>query len=205
MEIPDADAWPSKQPPRGFLAQYTPSANSKKGLALEDPGSFARFDNGFFYEKQPPKQFSSGFHQVAPIVVQAGLMKRHELLAIENPEVHLHPDSQLDIAEFLMRQAADGRNIIIETHSDLVVRRLLRAILEEEEGLSQAKVGIYFTELEKEEEPGRYKQTILRPLQIGKDNRVKWPPGFLDASIKESQRLMDIMYGLPPQAEEEGQ
>jgi energy-coupling factor transporter ATP-binding protein EcfA2 len=204
VEMPDVEAWPSKlQPPRGFLAQYKPSTHSKERRAFDDPDSLALFDNGFFYEKQPPKQFSSGFHQVAPIVVQTGLMKRHELLAIENPEVHLHPDSQLDIAEFLMRQAVDGRNIIIETHSDLVVRRLLRAILAEEEGLSQANVGIYFTELESG--PGRYKQTILKPLQIGEDSRVKWPRGFLDASIGESQRLMDVMYGPSPQAEEEGQ
>jgi hypothetical protein len=98
-----------------------------------------------------PLQLSSGFHQVAPIVVQAGVMRRGELMCIENPEVHLHPALQTKVCEFLISEARCGKQILIETHSDLVVYRVLRAILDET--LPQEKVRIYFTSLRPENVP----------------------------------------------------
>ena len=53
-------------------------------------------------------------------------MKIGEVTAVENPEVHLHPGLQLRLIEFL---PATGRRGFIETHSDLVIRRLIRAIM----------------------------------------------------------------------------
>ena len=110
---------------------------------------------------------SSGFHQVAPIIVQAGLMKKNEVMCIENPEVHLHPKLQLDIAEFLVRQAIIGKYMIVETHSDLVVRRVMRAVLEEE--LKQEAVRLYFARMDTTSE--QYGQcqvaySVLEPIEI---------------------------------------
>ena len=45
---------------------------------------------------------STGFHQLAPIVVQAGLLRQNEIMAVESPEAHLHPSLQIKVAEFLM-------------------------------------------------------------------------------------------------------
>ncbi len=60
-----------------------------------------------------------------------------EVMAIENPEVHLHPRLQLDFAEFLIKQAISGKTIVIETHSDLIIRRVIREVLEESLVLGQ--------------------------------------------------------------------
>ena len=59
------------------------------------------------------------------MVVQMGLMLPLELFAVENPEVHLHPSLQLKLTGFFLQQAAAGKNVVLETHSDLVVRRVL--------------------------------------------------------------------------------
>jgi predicted ATPase len=150
---------------------------------------------------------SSGFHQVAPIIIQAGLMMKHEILCIENPEVHLHPKLQLDIAEFLVRQAAIGKYMVVETHSDLVLRRVMRAVLEEE--LSQEAVRLYFARMDTKSEPHRGRQiasSVLESIEIDEGGRIRnWPKGFMDDDVRESRRLLDIMYGAIPEGEEEGE
>ncbi len=58
-------------------------------------------------------------------VVQAGLMHPGEIMAIENPEVHLHPSLQLALTEFLIAQSRSGRflNQIMRLVSDWVIKR----------------------------------------------------------------------------------
>lgn len=149
---------------------------------------------------QPPAQLSAGFHQVFPVIVQMGLMRSGELLGLENPEVHLHPSLQLRFVEALMAHVQSGRRFIVETHSDLVIRRVLRAILQEE--LPQTGVQIYFTELRPCEiagtftEPMSFVGSVVNPIEVDQHGRIaNWPEGFLDDDVRESQRLMDVMYG----------
>lgn len=136
------------------------------------------------------RQFPSGFHQLLPIVVQTSLMEPGQLLSIENPEVHLHPDLQLKIAEDLLNQARAGRRILIETHSDLIIRRVIRALMAEE--ISQQQLSLMFSSVRKADYPP---YSVLQPFGVNDDGRITWPEGFMDASINESQRLMDVMYG----------
>lgn len=140
---------------------------------------------------------SAGLHQVFPLLVQLGMMKRGELLGIENPEVHLHPSLQMRVAEMLIAHAKSGRNILVETHSDLVIRRTIRAILEEE--MSQSQVDIYFTELVARQEclgQKWFSGSRIERIRIDEEGRIaNWPTGFLDEDVRESERLLDVMYG----------
>jgi hypothetical protein len=187
--------------PTGFLLQpdsYSPEVSDVHNLHLR------RLIHPCFGKEwgtsQPPGQFSSGFHQVFPIVVQLGLMRQGELIGIENPEVHLHPSAQLEITQTLVAHAASGRLILMETHSDLVIRRVIRSVLEE--NLPQANVRIYFTDLEQEMHGVSHavalRYSTLSPISIDERGRISnWPEGFLNDDIRESQRLLDIMYGGP--------
>lgn len=168
------------------------------------------FGKGLIGTKQPPRQLSAGFHQVFPILVQLGVARCGELVGIENPEVHLHPALQMKVAEMLIQHASSGRRIIVETHSDLVIRRVMRAILEE--SISQAEVQIYFASLADQATAGfefgdhsgatrrQYDVTFvgssIEAIRIDSRGRIaNWPTGFLDEDVRESQRLMDVMYG----------
>ena len=154
-------------------------------------------DNSVCHTLEP---LSSGFHQVMPMVIQAALMWRYEMLAIENPEVHLHPSLQLNTMDFLIQQALTGRTIMIETHSDLVVRRTIRSLLEE--GISQEEVRLYFVDIKKSQLGCHY--STLNSLQVNERGQIQnWPEGFMDDDLKESQRLMNIMYDIPFDDEEE--
>ena len=150
---------------------------------------------GFLYGPRgnvsTPNSHSSAFHQLLPIIVQTGLLKRFELFAVENPEVHLHPKLQLEVTAFFIEHAKVSKFFLIETHSDLVVRRVLRAILEED--IPQSFVKIYFARPEKLAD---YETSVLEPIAVDDLGRISnWPEGFMDADIAESRLLMRVMYG----------
>ena len=72
-----------------------------------------------------------GVSQVLPIVVDVlrGAPGRSYLL--QQPEVHLHPRAQAELATFLMALAKhDGKTFVVETHSDYFVDRIRQNIKE---------------------------------------------------------------------------
>jgi predicted ATPase len=112
-----------------------------------------------------PGCFSAGLHQVAPILVQMSMMRMNEVLAVENPEVHLHPGLQLKFTEFFIENALVGKFSLIETHSDLMIRRIMRAITEEH--LPQSWVNISFVDIEQVDEKGDILTSKVDQLKLG--------------------------------------
>lgn len=201
--------WASESaPPVGFLASQNPDRGPRPSFDIDgediperNPTSLERFLHDCFdgYSPTPvsPGYLSAGFHQIAPIVVQGALLRQNEIMAVENPEVHLHPSLQLDITEYLVREAKAGKVIVVETHSDLVVRRVLRAILRED--IRQAHVAVYFASL-KLDESSKYHFASLESIQINDRGQVaNWPKGFMDDDVRESRRLMEAVYGTIPE------
>jgi hypothetical protein len=209
-KIDDRDGFrlPPKLQINGYLESYEerPFDAALYQAYGQTRNSLERFLHGCFWDSPgfsevSPQYLSAGFHQTAPFIVQTGLMRKGEVVAIENPEVHLHPSLQIQLTEFLLREARLGKTIFLETHSDLVIRRIVRVILEEE--LPQESIRIYFTELHKDE---AFLQTRLARLQVNDQGRIdNWPAGFLDDDVKESRRLMNIMYGTPPEEEKDAE
>jgi energy-coupling factor transporter ATP-binding protein EcfA2 len=198
--------WRSFSNTPSFAEEVSRHLKALLTVAVSDPPEIEetdlwRFTNPCLCQSQGPAQLSSGFHQLMPIIVQAAVMRRGEILAIDNPEVHLHPSLQLDIAKFLIDQAIDGKTIIVETHSDLFIRRVIRAVLREE--LPQHALNIQFVSLRNGGKERR-QSSISEPLTIGEDGRIRnWPQGFLDDDIKESRRLFEVMYGAIPEDDSE--
>ncbi len=56
-----------------------------------------------------------GFSQVLPILIQGALLNPNELLIIEQPELHLHPNAQFLFAQVLCSMANSGVKLLIET------------------------------------------------------------------------------------------
>jgi len=76
-----------------------------------------------------------GVSQVLPVLVSAYASKE-KLLAIEQPEIHLHPALQAELGDvFLGSALGDGGNtFLVETHSEHLVLRILRRIRETTDG-----------------------------------------------------------------------
>lgn len=71
-----------------------------------------------------PTNVGFGFSCLFPIVLSAICIKPGGTLIIENPEVHLHPRAQSELAQFLALVSDHGIQVIIETHSDHIVNGL---------------------------------------------------------------------------------
>jgi energy-coupling factor transporter ATP-binding protein EcfA2 len=75
-----------------------------------------------------------GISQVIPVIVTA-LDGEGRLLAIEQPELHIHPRLQAEIADlFIEASRTNKHRFLLETHSEHLILRLLRRIRETEKG-----------------------------------------------------------------------
>ncbi|WP_257670003.1 AAA family ATPase [Parapedobacter tibetensis] len=66
-------------------------------------------------------QVGFGFTFSMPVILAALRAKKGDLVIVENPEAHLHPSAQVKIGRLLSLAAANGVQIIIESHSDHIL------------------------------------------------------------------------------------
>ena len=85
-----------------------------------------------------------GVNQVLSILANSITQPLGGCLLLEQPEMFLHPKFQLNMADFLVCSAMSGRNMIVETHSDHVINRVVRRVMEDQRVAQNVK--IYFIE-----------------------------------------------------------
>ena len=102
---------------------------------------------------------------------------------LQQPEVHLHPRGQAELAELFARVAKKGRNrFLIETHSDYIVDRL--RILVRRELLRPNDVSIIFFE-------PRRNAAKMHNITLDKFGNLKnAPPSYRSFFLKETDRLL---------------
>lgn len=125
-----------------------------------------------------------GVSQIFPILLEGLRMPNQGTLLLEQPEIHLHPSLQMKMADYFIALALSGKNVIVETHSDHVVNRLVRRILEAEDSHLSDLVAIYFVSSSGE---GAYIEEVIIDECAGIKN---WPDGFFDQTAKEQEQIM---------------
>jgi predicted ATPase len=112
-----------------------------------------------------------GLSYSLPIVVACLAAKPGELLLIENPEAHLHPEGQLAMGNLLARAAAAGVQVVVETHSDHVLNGIRLAI--KHKTLAASDAGFRF--FKRNDEGGA---EINNPVVTQDGMLSEWPLGF---------------------------
>lgn len=79
-----------------------------------------------------PNEVGVGVSQLFPLIVAANTVSKG-FVAIEQPELHIHPRVQVDVGD-LLTQIVDGPNFIVETHSEHIILRLLKRIRQSNDG-----------------------------------------------------------------------
>ena len=79
----------------------------------------------------PLHRASSTVSELTPIILYLKyIVKRGDVLIIEEPEAHLHPGNQLILAKYLVKLIRKGVRLIITTHSDYLLQKLNNFILQ---------------------------------------------------------------------------
>jgi len=69
-----------------------------------------------------------GWSQMLPIVLMCALAEEDSIVLIEQPELHLHPRAQTELADFFARTVNRGVRLLIETHSEHLLLRFRRRV-----------------------------------------------------------------------------
>lgn len=127
-----------------------------------------------------------GVSQLLPVLVLCLLAEPGSVILLEQPELHLHPALQQRLADFFIAMVRSGRQLIVETHSEYMVSRLRRRIVEdpEDELLGLAKV--VFAERDRETGLSSYRDVELSPYGAIEE----WPAGFFDQAAEEERAII---------------
>jgi hypothetical protein len=115
-----------------------------------------------------------GVSQVLPILVLCYYAPKGATLIFEQPEIHLHPSVQAGLADIFI-EVIKTRNIqiIIESHSEHLLRRLQRRMAEEKDGFTNEDAALYFCKMDDQGD------SELVPLEIDTyGNICNYPEGF---------------------------
>jgi predicted ATPase len=115
-----------------------------------------------------------GVSQILPVLVLCYYVPEGSTLILEQPEIHLHPAVQAGLADVFIDAIKTRKiQIIVESHSEHLLRRLQRRVAEESESLSNTDIAIYFCATGQD---GTSQLTTLNLDPFG--NITNWPPGF---------------------------
>lgn len=110
-------------------------------------------------------------------------------LAFEELESHLHPKAQSRLAEVLVALARSGRQLLVETHSDHLVRRLRSLVAHTKPGSESERwllenVGV----VEVEQDAGGV--TRLTQAELTREGSIEhWPADFMDEATDEERAI----------------
>jgi hypothetical protein len=129
-----------------------------------------------------------GISQVLPVLV-AAYGSKGKLIAMEQPEIHLHPALQAELGDVFIEAALGERQntFILETHSEHLILRLMRRMRETHQGketglppLTPADVSILYVEPDGT-------RSIIREMPLNELGELvkSWPGGFFEEGLRE--------------------
>jgi predicted ATPase len=131
-----------------------------------------------------------GMNQALPLVVRANVTDRPEsIIVLEQPELHLHPAAHGDLAELFARSAKqNNQTFIIETHSENILLRLRKLIVENDFGFTQDDLIIYWIE------DAETKGKELLEITVDENGVLnEWPEGVFNESLKEILEMQNAI------------
>lgn len=164
-----------------------------------------------------PHDIGVGISQVLPVIV-AALAPELRLVAIEQPELHVHPRLQTELGDLLIEAVGpplagvdetveiemhpfmpdpdvpiyrtNGRTLLVETHSEHLLLRLLRHVRHTDAGdlepgrpvVIPALIAVHYIE-----PGGLERNTTVTQLRISRDGDFldEWPRGFFEERATE--------------------
>lgn len=144
-------------------------------LAVTELGSVGMVSEGF------------GTNSLLLLLYQLAIAERNATIMIEEPEIHLHPRAQADLASLLVTVSfSQTKQVLMTTHSEHLLSRLLTLVAERT--LTPDDISIY--SFQKDDEGVCH----ATELEVSADGRVRGGiPGFFEANIEELDRFVQAL------------
>ncbi len=132
-----------------------------------------------------------GISQVLPVLVNA-YSKENRVSAIEQPELHLHPKLQSELADVFINTALgeEKKTFLIETHSEHLLLRIMRRIRETTNGelpdgieaIEAKDVQVLFVMPSQNGEG-----SVIKKIALDEEGEMidNWPGGFFEEGFNE--------------------
>ena len=127
-----------------------------------------------------------GINQVLPHLTELLRPDARDLFLLQQPEVHLHPIVQAELGVLFGTIAAEGRQLIVETHSDYLINRVRLDIRDQKSRIEAKDVSILY--FESDDENVRIHSITID--QYG--NIIGAPPSYRKFFMDEIEREISI-------------
>jgi len=134
------------------------------------------------------KDLGLGISQILPILVSLLNARKNQLIAVEQPELHLHPRLQSELGDEFIKASKDGCEIVVETHSEHLLLRIMKRMRQTHDGtledeslkLTPNNVALLYIDSDGD-------NTYILELELDEDGTLldPWPGGFFEEGFKE--------------------
>ena len=117
-----------------------------------------------------------GIGQVLPLITE-GIISEGRVICVEQPEIHLHPRLQAQLADFFIETSTsrwtEPNQWILETHSEALMLRIQRRIREGR--LDPRQVAVHYV-------LPVASGSVVREMRLDRDGEFleSWPEGFFE-------------------------
>ena len=128
-----------------------------------------------------------GINQILPVIIEGIASQEGAILCVEQPEIHLHPRLQANIADLMIDTIADEpgkrKQWIVETHSELLIRRIRTRIAQGD--ISPSDVSVLYVDPDDDDCEG----SAIKQLRLDENGRFldEWPNGFFEEGYKQAR------------------
>ncbi len=125
-----------------------------------------------------------GSNQLSHVLAVLALLPNDALIAIEEPEIHLHPAAQTSLVNVLLEVTrAKKSQLLMTTHSEHVLYALMALV--GEGTLKPEDIAIHHVAIDQG-------QTIAKRLDVDSSGRIKGGlPGFFNVHVQEFRRFLE--------------
>lgn len=164
----------------GWLQYISPKVRFEYKVERKADISYSQY-NGF-----RPTNVGFGLSYTLPIIVAllVSTTEKGSIVLIENPEAHLHPKGQTEMAKLIAKCVECGSQVIVETHSDHLFDGI-RIFTKHNPGFNE-KVVTHWFELDE------YNNTKVETIKLTPEGRFseECPKGFFDQFEINAEELL---------------
>lgn len=159
-------------------------------IAVDDKKRIAELHYEFIEGNEKTNSYKSthvgfGITYVLPVIVALLAAKKGDIIAIENPEAHIHPRGQRKLGELMALVAAQDVQVIVETHSDHILNGIRVAVKQKQLAAQKVKLLYFYKETGQD-----YRHRVKNPILLESGQLTEWPEGFFD---EWDNALLDLL------------